>query len=145
MVTKRENLQKAVIFSFIIVISNIVVLYLGTAFEQFSLIWSIGAIGAITFFGTLMLTNLLSRTQFLNKGEMRKAIATSIIVVYFVLVAISTCKNCDTNVVITDTMIGHFTYIVGIVIAFYFGSRAVEAIRGTSNETVALDETEETK
>jgi len=106
--------------------------------------WSVAGIGTITFFGTLMLANRLSRTRYLDKGEMRKALTASIIVIYFALISLLTCEDCKfADSELSETIIGHFTYIVGIVIAFYFGSRAIEAWKKTTTTEVTHEQLDE--
>lgn len=83
--------------------------------------------GVITFLGILMLVNYLSNSSALDKGEMRKAIAGSFIIVYFALVSLLTfTPEFFSDTELARAIIGHFTYLVGIIIVFYFGSRSVE-------------------
>ena len=92
-----------------------------------SSIFSVGVIGIITFSGILIGLNILTGNKNLCKGEMRKAITISFIVVYFALLSLSTINNLGISYTgMFQTMIEHFTYLVGIVIVFYFGSRSVE-------------------
>ena len=129
---RKINHAEAGLIAVAVVVANLMVLVYGTKNTDF-LMWSIAGIGAITFFGTLMLANFLSKSHELNKGEMRKAIAASVIVVYFSLIAFLTCEDCKVvDPELSKTIIGHFTYIVGIVIAFYFGVRAIEAWKKTT-------------
>jgi hypothetical protein len=69
----------------------------------------------------------LTDSRHLNEGEMRKAIAASFIVVYFALLSLFTFVESDTSYTgVFKAMIDHFTYLVGIIVVFYFGSRSVE-------------------
>ena len=132
MVKKRKNFSKAAAIVVIIVAANITVLYLG-ATPMIPLMWSIGGMGAITFFGTLILANLLSRSRNLDKGEIRKSITASLLVVYFVLISFIACTDCDVaDSKYAETIIHSFTGIVGIMVAFYFGTRAVDAWKSKS-------------
>jgi len=118
--------KAAFIMAIVVGILDIVVLFLGT-FRIFPIMWSVGSVGVITFLGILMLSNYLSESPKLDKGEMRKAIAASCIAVYFVLLSLLTFAGFSpSDTKIATTMVGHFSYIVGIVIVFYFGSRPVE-------------------
>lgn len=141
MVKKRVNFSKSASIAVIVVVANIVVLYLGTT-PTMPLMWSVGGMGAITFFGTLILANLLSRSRDLNKGEIRKAITASVLVVYFVLISFISCTDCDiADSKYAETIVSSFTAIVGILIAFYFGSRAVKDWKGKSTETTTTKST----
>ena len=136
---KRVNFPKAVVIGVIIIISNIVILYIGTV-DAVSLLWSIGSIGTITFFGTLILANTLSRTRNLDKGEVQIALTSSVVLVYFVIVALVVCIDCHIGDSIEiDSILNSFTTIVGVLIAFYFGSRAIEVWKA-KNTQPELDE-----
>ena len=136
---KRVNFPKAVIIGVIIILSNIVILYIGTI-HIVPLMWSIGSIGIITFFGTLILVNILSRTRNLDKGEIRISMASSIMLVYFIIVALIVCVDCEIRDSIEiDSILHSFTAIVGVLIVFYFGSRTIEAWK-SKNIQVELDE-----
>ena len=126
MPTEEKKWKKAFIMAFIIGALDIVVLYLGT-FQKIPISWSVGSVGVITFLGMLMLANYLSLSPKIDKGEIRKAIATSCFVVYFVLLALVSFTGFNpSDTEVAKTMIGHFSYVVGIVAVFYFGSRPVE-------------------
>ena len=74
-------------------------------------------------------------------GEMRKAITGSFITVYFVVVALLIFKGVDTvDTELSKTIIGHFTYLVGIIIVFYFGSRGVREYLKYRNLSKKSDE-----
>lgn len=104
---------------------DIFVLYIGIIRPAY-IGWAV-AITGITFVGTLILINHLSKPTDFDKREVRKAITCSFIVVYFSLVSLLTL----TDIVVSDTelaktIIYYFTCLVGNVVVFYFGSRAVE-------------------
>lgn len=123
----EENKRRtAFIIAMIVGFLDILVLYLGTI-RPTLIGWVVASTGIIIFLGTLMLINHLSQSTDFDKGEVRKAMTGSFIVIYFSLVSLLTL----TDIGISDTelakiIIAHFTYLVGIVIVFYFGSRAVE-------------------
>lgn len=87
---------------------------------------SIACVGIITFMGILLLTNLLSQDPNLSKAEIRRAIAGSSIVVYFTLLSLVSFSKNVTDSDLAKTIVSHFTTIVGIIVIFYFGSRAFE-------------------
>jgi hypothetical protein len=113
-----------VIFWIIIFLIGIIDIYI---LNWQSSIFIVGVIGIITFSFILIGLNVLTGNKKLCQGEMRKAITITFIVVYLALLALST--NIDVAKSYTgmfQIMIDHFTYLVGIVVVFYFGSRAVE-------------------
>jgi hypothetical protein len=74
-----------------------------------------------------MLINHLSKSTDFDKGEVRKTMTGSFIVIYFSLVSLLTLTDIGaSDTELAKTIIAHFTYLVGIVVVFYFGSRAVE-------------------
>lgn len=89
--------------------------------------WIFISIGLITFFGVVVIVNYMSGTSPLDTGEIRKAVTVSFITVYFVFVPIVTFGSIR---IPQDepfkTIITNFTWIVGLIIAFYFGSRVIE-------------------
>jgi hypothetical protein len=80
-------------------------------------------IGIITFLGVLVLSHRGGHPGF-SKFEMRCAIAATFMVVYFTMLGVLLFSNMDLSPV-ARTLIKNFTYLVGGVIAFYFGSTAV--------------------
>ena len=123
----------------IIIVSNTTILYFGTL-NVVPLLWSIGSIGTITFFGTLILTNILSKTRTLDKSEIRTSITSSVLLVYFVLIGLVVCVDCNIRDSIEiESILNSLTGIVGVLIAFYFGSRAIERWKQKNRHT-DLDE-----
>ena len=123
----EENKRKtAFIMAIIVGFLDILVLYIGTI-RPAHIGWAVASTGVITFLGTLMLINHLSKSTDFDKGEVRKAMTGSFIVVYFSLVSLLTLTDIGvSDTELAKTIISHFTYLVGIVVVFYFGSRAVE-------------------
>jgi peptidoglycan biosynthesis protein MviN/MurJ (putative lipid II flippase) len=105
------------------------------------------ATAATCFFGLLFLTQTNDEQWQITEETMRTAIAGTIVVVYLVLVGtvaffVAGPKGSDVPA-ITHTMVTSFTTIVGIVIAFYFGTTAyVQAQREKmlDSKTKATDE-----
>ena len=92
-----------------------------------SSIFSVGVIGIFTFIWILISLNYLTGDPKICEGEMRKSITITFIVVYLALLALSTNKDIANSYSgMFQIMIDHFTYLVGIVVVFYFGSRSVE-------------------
>jgi hypothetical protein len=106
--------------------------------------FAIGIIGIFTFTVFLALLNFLSDPKskdntaqeneqkdddkkHLDSGEVRKAIAATFIVVYFAVFALINFEQFGTEYTgLFKQMLDHFTYLVGIIVVFYFGSRSVE-------------------
>ncbi len=121
----KNRWVNAIIIAIVVLLLDLGALLLGTT-KVFHIAWSVGSVGIITFFGMLMLVNYLSESPGFEKGEMRKAIAGSFIAVYFTLVALLGFKGfCSAGTELAKTIIGHFTYLIGIIVVFYFGSSAV--------------------
>ena len=117
--------KKAILIAIVAGALDILVLFLGTL-KLIHIAWPVGSIGLITFLGILMLVNYLSESLAFDRGEMRKAIAGSFIAVYFALVSLLTFTGfCPSSEKLAETIIGHLTYLVGIVVVFYFGSSPV--------------------
>ena len=81
-------------------------------------------VGVVTFFG------FLTGTESVDERSMRIAIAASVVMVYIVLLAtvifwVEIPDDPKTKLPdITQTMLTHFTTIMGVVMAFYFGASA---------------------
>lgn len=134
--TKLKSGQGGVIWKVvgIIVVVNIALLVVG-ALTKLPLAAAVGGVGIITFFGMLMLTNYLSDSPALDRGEMRKAIAASFTAVYLALVSLMSFKTstpADSD--LSKSIVGHFTYLMGIIIIFYFASSAVRDYLKTKQE-----------
>ena len=130
---------------------DIFVLFLGTHNIKglsLSIPWSVGSIGIITFVGILLYVNYLSNDLELSKREMRKAIAASLIAIYCTLVPLiifELPELTDTQLGLAKTAIVDFSWIIGAIIAFYFGSRSfdkwVDYKKGEQAQSGAAEET----
>lgn len=100
-----------------------------------SLQWIFLGIGIVTFFGTLIIANYMSGTSQFNSGEIRKAVTTSVIMVYlsFIpLIAFGSIQIPNDGTI--KGIVQNFTWIVGIIIVFYFISRSIEEYAKIKNE-----------
>ncbi len=89
--------------------------------------WIFIAMGVITFFGILLVVNYMSGSSPLDTGEIRKALTGTFVILYFVFIPLVTFGGISvTQGDSVKTIITNFTWIVGAIIIFYFGSRAVE-------------------
>jgi hypothetical protein len=84
---------------------------------------ALSGIGVITFLGILVLSHRSGHRGF-STGEMRSAIAATFMVVYFTMLGILMFFYSHLPPM-APTLVKNFTYLVGVVIAFYFGSTAV--------------------
>lgn len=117
---------KAALMALFIIVLDIAAIALGVT-GTVSVALSVGAVGVITFIGVLILANYLSRDPELAKKEMRKAIAASFTLVYLVLLGLVVfTETPGADAELASTVVGHFTWVVGIIIIFYFGSRTIE-------------------
>jgi heme A synthase len=111
-----------------------------------SAILSVVFAALVTFFGILWLEARQHPTRAFTNSSVRAALAAATLVSYLVLVAVGTWfPGTDGGFSrLSDMLLSNFTYIAGIVIAFYFGSSAyVEAQGGaqrrSENETTLGD------
>jgi hypothetical protein len=105
------------------------------------------SLASVTFFGIMSFSQKSSGVWLQNKGGTRVAIMTSFMLVYFFLLGINVFLfPPDEMAEITRTLIENFTYILGIVIAFYFGSSAyVQAHVKNSNSGEVIQKETKTK
>jgi hypothetical protein len=83
---------------------------------------AVSGIGVITFLGILVLSHRSGHRGF-STSEMRSAMAATFMVVYFTMLGI--LMFCYSKLpLMAPTLIKNFTYLMGVVIAFYFGSTA---------------------
>ena len=95
--------------------------------------FNLGAIGIITFFGMLIVSSLHGINNKASKGTFRQAVASTVIVVYIIAFSLITFGNSETNNSVSPTteiddktVLGYFSNIVIVVIAFYFGTKGVK-------------------
>jgi hypothetical protein len=79
----------------------------------------------VTFFGFMSISQAIGGDWALNRGGMRGAITSCIIVVYFFIVSMAIFNTFRGEIPIyMQTITENFTTTMGIVIAFYFGASA---------------------
>ncbi|HCR48566.1 MAG TPA: hypothetical protein DIW24_02980 [Bacteroidetes bacterium] len=102
------------------------VVYAYLTLNYYSLALAITGTGVIAFFTTLYASNRLSNSSDLDKGEYRKAITTSFILVYFLLIGAKTATDTlASSQIQMGTLLDQFTYLVGMIVGFYFTSSIV--------------------
>ncbi len=87
------------------------------------------ALGVITFFTMLSVTTDTSATKVVSDSSMRSAITAALVVMYMVLVGHGVFiigKDAADQALspMAQTFLTSFTSIVGVVVAFYFGTSA---------------------
>jgi hypothetical protein len=107
-------------------------LYLHDQYDNWRvpLAFSVIAAALITFFWFVSWKPSRSSGSASEEGVMRRAITASIVVEYLILVGLFVFWKSDATTLpaITQVFVTNFTAVVGIVIAFYFGTSAyVEA------------------
>lgn len=111
----------------ILAIIDLVIIPLIISLLHIPIQWIFISIGIITFFGILLIANYMSGTSPFDSGEVRKALTGSFVLIYFLFVPLVTFGSLNIPVVEPiRTIITNFTWIVGAIVIFYFGSRAVE-------------------
>jgi uncharacterized protein with PQ loop repeat len=88
--------------------------------------WAVGVSAVATFFTTLV---FLPPAGKITKSGTRNAITSTFIVTYFLLLGLFVFFEGETgNSPITDTLVTNFTFLMGVVIAFHFGTTAYEKV-----------------
>ncbi len=130
---QKKRLFKAIMLIVITILLDVIIIYIGVDESlSFHLGWAVGSVGFINFFSMILLTNILnsSESTSIQKEHVRKAIATSFITTYFIFLALLSFEhNAQTNLVNNQSsltpILSNFTYLVGVVIVFYFASGSV--------------------
>jgi hypothetical protein len=103
------------------------------------------AVGVLTFFGWLSIAVQFSNSMKLDKGEIRKGIAGSFLMVYFATLALVVFGDPMDRSLEAPKIMDGLTQIIEVIIVFYFSSRtAVEltkVMRGQNpDESESSDE-----
>lgn len=134
MASETPNYKRMIGGTFAIVLANLVVILVGRQLNVQAL--EIAGVGIITFFGTLNLADYATRQLGYSKGEMRTAITASVLITYFVIMANAAFPS-SSDAGLPETVITNFGYVVWIVLSFYFGTKVVEIIRGSTSASDA--------
>lgn len=127
----KENWAITSGLGIVLVASDLIVLLIGSKFYN-DPTWIIGATGIMTFFGMLMISSYHKKNfaDHLDKGTMRDAITGSLVSVYFIILGFDMIKGSQT---LSDPILNNFSSVIIILIAFYFGSKAVTEIYNIKN------------
>lgn len=98
------------------------------------------SIGVLTFFGTMELSRPSQDGGPFKEGNMRTAIASSLVTTYlFVVCFTAFVKSAPEAGAVTKEFIQSFSQVVSFTIAFYFGASAIGQIyarpRGNDQDT----------
>ncbi len=107
-------------------IINLIIMPLLVIILKIPVQWIFLGIGIVTFFGLLLLVNYMSGTSSYNTGEIRKAVTGSFIIMYLIFVPLISFGTINIPIMGPNQAIVSFTWIVGIVVIFYFVSRTIE-------------------
>jgi hypothetical protein len=92
--------------------------FLGISSSLAFLSSALALIGLVTYFGILSQTGV-------NEAGLRAATASAVLTVYLVLVGeVAFFRSPNETPELTKSMLTHFTTVVGIVAAFFFGASA---------------------
>ena len=106
--------------------------------------FTVFAVAVVTFFGALSLGKTLGGEWQPSKAGLRNAIAVSVIVTHFLILALYIfLKSPNEPSLMTQNLVTNFTMIVGVVIAFYFGTSAYVQVRQLEQEGQKPEKTKE--
>jgi hypothetical protein len=100
--------------------------WLSSSNTSYPIIFAAPALGIITLFGVLWATTDITINSTVSDTSMRSAIAASAVVMYMVLVGfgVFTDEKYGGMSTMAQTLLTNFTTVVGIIVAFYFGTSA---------------------
>ena len=110
----------------IVVILNLLIL-LFSSFVEAMRFFALSGVGLVTFFGVLLITNTASEDKKFSTGEMRKAITSSVLIFYILVVSLflSSKINDDLSSQIVENFLVPLSWLLGSISAFYFGDAAL--------------------
>ncbi len=99
------------------------------------------AVALATFFGSLALGQTPGQEWKPNNADLRNAITISVIITHFLILATYIFLDApDEQSQLTQSLLANLTTIVGVVIAFYFGSVAYVQVKQLELEKQNQDE-----
>lgn len=100
------------------------------------LAFAVAAEGVVFFLGVLMLGHFTALETGRAESAMRHAIAAGFFASYVTLLGLYSFIEEFTQAELARTLVNNFTYLMGIIVAFYFGSTALVEY-GKSKERAA--------
>jgi len=130
----EQRFRNSRLLALITAIADLGVLIVGGLFPNL-LYWSLCGVGIISFLGILILVNYTSKDPNFQKGEMRKAIAGSFIIVYFVILGVFVASGLhpqqDPQIqAVIGKVMEPLSWLTGAIGAYYFGARSFEKFLG---------------
>ena len=109
-------------------------LYAGIV-EHWNPVWSLSAIGIITFFGMLIVSSL-HQVKVDSQGTMRKALASSMVIVYLIVFTLiifgfdfaALLQDESPTGLTSSEILDHLTKIILVILGFYFGFKGIKEI-----------------
>lgn len=125
----NKKLKTSILWFFLIGVINVGFMLLAASYIEFPLpAVLIMIIGVVTFFGILAISNFYSGDENLLKGEMRKAIASSLLMVYFAVLGMVLFGGDILDSGVKFSILKDFQTLMAVVVGFYFGGRSVEEV-----------------
>ena len=93
----------------------------------------VAGVGIVTFLGILAVANFFSQSLDLNRGEMRKALASAFTASFLTLVAVLAFTKDIVPADLAQNLIEAFKWIIITIIAFYFGTRTIKEVKPPSS------------
>jgi hypothetical protein len=137
----QSKLKKSMFWIVLAGLVNIIFVLLGTL-DVINDAAVIIIVGVFSFFSMLALSSYFSEKESLMQGEVRNAIATSLIMVYFTILAMAVVEP-GVNVLAMSLapeeesvspkifLLKDFSTLIAVVVGFYFGGRSAEEIMKT--------------
>jgi hypothetical protein len=134
----QPKLKKSMFWIVLAGLVNIIFVLLGTrGFISDATVIII--VGVFSFFSMLALSSYFSDKESLLQGELRKAIATSLLMVYFTILAMAVVEPGVNILALSATaeeesvspkifLLKDFSALIAVVVGFYFGGRSAEEI-----------------
>ena len=124
----------------LIVMTTILALLYAGIVERWNPVWSLSAIGIITFFGMLIVSSI-HQVKVDSQGTMRKALASSMVIVYLIVFTLiifgvdfdtllldETSKGESPTGLTSSEILDHLTKIILVILGFYFGTKGIKEI-----------------
>lgn len=125
----------------LIVMTTILTLLYAGLVEHWNPVWSLSAIGIITFFGMLIVSSVHQIKVKDSQGTMRRALASSMVVVYLIVFTLiifgvdfdtllldETSKGESPTGLTSSEILDHLTKIILVILGFYFGTKGIKEI-----------------
>jgi hypothetical protein len=136
------RMKKILYVATAIVLTIAVCVWLSAKETTYPIIFGAPATGVMAFFGLLAVFTE-TKTETVSDATMRSAVAGALVIMYMVVVGfgIFTGVNYGGMSAMAQSLMTSFTSIVGIAVAFYFGSSAY--VQGIQSRKKNIDEKSE--